>query len=89
MSNRFTDDDIAKIIAEVRATRAGERHPVAGFDVVAMAREIQERRAADLTPDEVAQVRDLLLSLDGEPMAMRAALSKILRAHGIDPGSTP
>lgn len=53
--------------------------------VVAALLEIQQRRAEDLTPDGVAAVRDLLLSLDGEPRAMRCALTKILSAHGVSP----
>lgn len=63
------------------STECVELTPAAARVIAADLEELHERRAADLTPDEVTALRDLLASLDGEPRAMRSALEKALSAN--------
>lgn len=82
---RLRDDEIERIII-ANATAFVEPAELA------MAVEIQERRAADLNPTDIECIKhlravDLHRYANAQPY--RDALDKILRAHGLDQEAKP
>jgi ribosomal silencing factor RsfS len=56
MSERLTDEDLAYIERRARGDLADE---ILGEDLLTMLAELRERRAADITPEEVEALRAL------------------------------
>lgn len=91
MSDRMSDERVA----EVRYNATGSAHD----SIATLALEVQQRRAADLTPDEVGALHRTWRLMIGsvaacgggtseaarEYRARADALEKILRAHGRKP----
>jgi hypothetical protein len=82
---RLSEDVLAGIAGALTQEGRGLESVFMPGEAGSIVTEIQQRRAADLTPDEIAAMRMLMSSLDGEPRAMRTALEKLLRAHGATP----
>ncbi len=87
MSGRLSDDDINNAVS--LSCAASLEDVFDGEDILAMAREIQERRAADLTQDDLATVREMLTEFEANDGAWEggcedviAVCRKILAAHG-------
>jgi alkylhydroperoxidase family enzyme len=87
--NRLTDEQIAAHLVWARQGLVVEMHE---SEAEALLVEIQQRRAADLTPENLETVREMLVEFEANDMGWEngcedvvAVCRKILRAHGASP----